>query len=424
MLSDDNSDLPIYNRNIEESKQIIEKHKHEKDDCKKLHKIITDMSKLKHTVLQGLEESIKRFTEYIQTKTNDTNFNFYTDLLPSICQWSLERNVETIKIIEAHEEIEFTPKEIRSILANSFLLNTRNSANNKKVGILDFYGLYLTMKDSAIQRIICQLSYFYIQLHHEDIVMNNRDNIIIKRIKLKKEPDWLKSNLTIDNNFIKKQIALHTGNMEEPPVKGFVDFANCQIHIGQIIPSLTQEEVLFSCCPECFITLLNCETLNDDEVVIIKNVMRYSDYTGYSLTFKFNGLYEPLGRVHDVLVVDATTCDQFTTDMIKRDLNKAYMSFNGIKEGISTGKWGCGVFGGDLHLKFCQQICAIRLTENKLYFSTYNDTATCKEFNELLELMVKSKMTVGKLVSIMMEYNENKAKKGKFGVYLKQQLQK
>lgn len=28
------------------------------------------------------------------------------------------------------------------------------------------------------------------------------------------------------------------------------------IHIGRIIPSLTQEEVLFSCCPEAFLCLL------------------------------------------------------------------------------------------------------------------------------------------------------------------------
>ena len=40
--------------------------------------------------------------------------------------------------------------------------------------------------------------------------------------------------------------------MEEPEAEAFVDFANRDLHIHQVIPSATQEEVLFSCCPEAF----------------------------------------------------------------------------------------------------------------------------------------------------------------------------
>jgi hypothetical protein len=44
--------------------------------------------------------------------------------------------------------------------------------------------------------------------------------------------------------------------MEDPNAPAFVNFANEQLHIGRIISSCIQEEVLFSCAPESFVGLL------------------------------------------------------------------------------------------------------------------------------------------------------------------------
>lgn len=39
--------------------------------------------------------------------------------------------------------------------------------------------------------------------------------------------------------------------------------------------------------PENIIAVLFCKVLNDDEVVITKNTIRYCDYSGYGYNFHF-----------------------------------------------------------------------------------------------------------------------------------------
>jgi poly(ADP-ribose) glycohydrolase len=63
----------------------------------------------------------------------------------------------------------------------------------------------------------------------------------------------------------------------------------------------------------------------------------------------------------DIIGIDAIVGfrggGQFSSKMFERDLNKAFIGFShdGTKE-IATGNWGCGAFGGDLHLKAFQQM--------------------------------------------------------------------
>jgi poly(ADP-ribose) glycohydrolase len=63
-----------------------------------------------------------------------------------------------------------------------------------------------------------------------------------------------------------------------------------------------------------------------------------------------------------VLAIDALNYAslevQFHQKYIDRELLKAYAGFslrtatdNNKLKGIATGNWGCGAFGGDLHLK-------------------------------------------------------------------------
>ena len=50
--------------------------------------------------------------------------------------------------------------------------------------------------------------------------------------------------------------------------------------------------------------------------------------------------------------------------MILRDINKAFCGFSLAGEemdGIASGKWGCGVFGGNPYLKVLQQWIAASL---------------------------------------------------------------
>ena len=128
----------------------------------------------------------------------------------------------------------------------------------------------------------------------------------------------------------------------------FFDFANKDIHIHMIIPSATQEEVLFSCCPEAFVSILFCERMSDNEGIIIGGTSRFADYTGYQNSFRFSGYFEaPPFKRCDILVLDAAVGarEQFGREGLQRDLNKAYLGFNACasllsKPKISTGHWG------------------------------------------------------------------------------------
>eukprot|EP01126_Amoeba_proteus_P048736 TRINITY_DN5655_c0_g1_i5.p1 TRINITY_DN5655_c0_g1~~TRINITY_DN5655_c0_g1_i5.p1 ORF type:complete len:224 (+),score=30.82 TRINITY_DN5655_c0_g1_i5:657-1328(+) len=198
--------------------------------------------------------------------------------------------------------------------------------------------------------------------------------------------------------------------MESSNYRGFVDFANCFIHIGQIIPSMTQEEVLFSCCPECFVSMLFCEKLEDNEVVVIRGVKRFSDYVGYQFSFKWEGPFISYDCFHDILVMDASVdmCgEQFSPATILRDLNKVYLGFKACGGSISTGHWGCGAFGGDKSLKFLQQLCAATEAKVRLDYSTYRDKEYCDSMQKALNLMEESGVTVRVAYELMLKFERN-----------------
>ena len=153
----------------------------------------------------------------------------------------------------------------------------------------------------------------------------------------------------------------------------FVDFANAQIHIGEIIGSLTQEEALFSSCPELFMAMILCEDLEYNEGVIVNNVRRYSDFCNEFIPVSDNSY-------HDVLIIDSSYENSYSVKNIFRDIYKAYTAFNSTSlKTITTGNWGCGAFGNSYKVKFIQQVIAFTMTDNEKleYYVTseeqYND---------------------------------------------------
>ena len=67
-----------------------------------------------------------------------------------------------------------------------------------------------------------------------------------------------------------------------------------------------------------------------------------------------------MGRVmSELLAIDALNfaypLDQFLEGCVHRELRKAFAGFTihtaWSFDQIATGNWGCGVFGGDFHLK-------------------------------------------------------------------------
>jgi poly(ADP-ribose) glycohydrolase len=188
-----------------------------------------------------------------------------------------------------------------------------------------------------------------------------------------------------------------------------VDFANKARHIHRIIASLTQEEVLFSIYPECFLGLMLCEVMKDDEAIIIRNAHRACNYSGYSETFQFVPRLEHATAGPDIIAIDAIVNHgsmQFKKKFIDRDLNKAFIGFASTKSTggkIATGKWGCGVFAGDVALKYLQQVLAASACNRQLHFSSFSDAKALSELRYLHTQMQAANLKVKQLYNMLLE---------------------
>ncbi|KAF9125801.1 hypothetical protein BGW39_007142 [Mortierella sp. 14UC] len=169
-----------------------------------------------------------------------------------------------------------------------------------------------------------------------------------------------------------------------------LDFANKVIGGGVLGRGAVQEEIRFAICPELIVSRLFVQTLQDNEAVLIKGAERFSNYNGYAQTFEWHSNHiditprDKLGRRKtEICAIDALPfksepqrLGQFSESAVLRELNKAIAGFRrspitssewGLCRGedpsprgdlIATGNWGCGAFGGHLHLKFLIQLLA------------------------------------------------------------------
>ena len=58
---------------------------------------------------------------------------------------------------------------------------------------------------------------------------------------------------------------------------------------GVLSHGLVQEEIRFSVCPECLPSLLFFPVMAPTEAIIITGVQQFAKYSGYSMSFRYNG---------------------------------------------------------------------------------------------------------------------------------------
>jgi poly(ADP-ribose) glycohydrolase len=243
------------------------------------------------------------------------------------------------------------------------------------------------------QRLLCLFDYFTQAEQHLE-----RANIEFKRADF---DEWDFDSETELNP--EGLIEVHDDRMEKYSGNGsaFVDFANKKLMIHRIIPSLTQEEVLFSCASELFLTLIFVPVLNETEAFVMQHCWRHCDYTGYLDSFKYRPLEEPW--IEDVIAIDALTYKHFTNSV--RDLKKCYVGFKAVDaDKITTGRWGCGVFGGDKQHKFLQQLMVAQMLGKKLYYSSYKDVPEMGTYQQLVQLLATHRVAFGWLLSKFVEF--------------------
>jgi hypothetical protein len=195
-----------------------------------------------------------------------------------------------------------------------------------------------------------------------------------------------------------------------------VDFANCRLHINSIIPSATQEEVLFSVRPECFLGMMVCQQMDPCDVILIQGARQIVGYKGYALSFVYDGILDvPFGDAcgEVVLAIDSAIGRAFDPKTGNRDMNKAAVGFAACRDlvgdaVISTGGWGTGAFGQDHSVKFLHQIIAAAAAGVKLEYAAFFKPAEEARYKELMEGVLRATPRVCDLWAVIQADLESK----------------
>ena len=350
--------------------------------------------------LERLQLPCTALAAAIATLQRTMGVDFFADVWPKVERWLLDdTHSTTLPLLcqETTSSVRLSESHIRFLLAHAFLGNLNTAEGN--FGVLSFVGLF-TRPDhpESVERIVCQLCYFALADDCDD----NAFVTFERHVQRKDVDDWLLSTAPLNRDLV----TIHRDLMEAPMGDArrpcFVDFANRDLMIHRLIPSATQEEILFSCVPSCLVGLLFCERMTDNEVITIKNVRRYCDYTGYLSTFRFAGPHANRAATFDIVALDACTFAHWSEEAIVRDLNKAHNAWRHFSA-VSTGAWGCGAFGGDWFAKIVQQLCAASLTNCHLFLSS-RDGTRAQDAEEMFAAADAAKLTVGAAVRILLAY--------------------
>ena len=262
----------------------------------------------------------------------------------------------------------FKRKEVALIFLLSFFnLIDMSQEKERDTNIFFVFNILLSLTKVKFEFGRCFLNYLTIigkWLSENNPILEEEIKYIRDRNKL----NIKKINKTID--FCEIQI-FEKGSLFDGKTSYFVDFANEYIGGGVLRGACVQEEILFAVQPEAIISMFLMEVMSDEDAIRIDNTIRYSDYSGYAGTFKFEKCaFNDINNIkkNKIIAIDACISKygfygNIDKDEIKRDINKAYIGFNLVnfenedkdEKTISTGNWGCGAFDGDHELKFLQQ---------------------------------------------------------------------
>ena len=381
--------------------------------------------------------------------------------------------------------VAFSPAQSHALLSAGMLGLLYDTHAEAGYGTLDFTSVNCSRDPVACQRVTCQLAYFdqclrWAMAHSERADASVRQKELPDRIRIAidclpqqpcitfervvlrpaEEPDWCASEipLVVGERAPPTQVPglpamppklratnlfVHFGvGMEDvKEADSNVDFANKQLHIGCIIPSCTQEEVMFSIRPDLFISLLVFQTLASNEAALMFGCQRHCNYSGYLESFKFCGTvsYDPFawiskegkGEVESpeapanpslrpppsIIAIDAIVNrgDQFLGPAVRRDLLKVYAGFSRLAtKRIATGNWGCGAFRGDPTLKFLQQLMAAAVcpvSQDKplaLDYCIFSSQAQAEKFANLTQALMERGVTVKQAYEWISEYSSQR----------------
>ena len=91
------------------------------------------------------------------------------------------------------------------------------------------------------------------------------------------------------------------------------------------------------------------------------------------------------GNLYQILAIDAYPCHgtyKFSEEGILREINKSYAGFRLCRDdqvGLASGKWGCGVFGGNPFLKSIEQWISASLAKKPVDGYEFCNAVACND---------------------------------------------
>ena len=201
--------------------------------------------------------------------------------------------------------------------------------------------------------------------------------------------------------------------------------------------------------PECLVSLLFCEEMDENEAILIRGAEQFSSYAGYGGRFKYVGAYADTNPIDErnrrcvsIAAIDAIPVSfggslQFNKPDIVRELDKAYCGFSFTIPGdrthsdaspgelvpVATGNWGCGAFGGNKELKTLIQWMAASKVGRPVQYFAFREKKLSEKQEKVTKLLLEHKVTVGQLYSILTK-SQGKLKAGNVFEYVMNEASK
>ncbi|XP_067639773.1 poly(ADP-ribose) glycohydrolase [Eurosta solidaginis] len=356
---------------------------------------------------------------------------FFEDLLPRIIRLALrlpelvQAPIPLLKQGQCHS-VTLSQQQISCLLANAFLCTFPRRNTMKKRSEystfpdINFNRLFQSGGQAVIEKIKCICHYFRRVCPTERDSSNVPTGVVtfIRRSLGPNDlPNWAECKAPLG------AIPLHitsTGTIEDQGLGLLqVDFANKFLGGGVLGAGCVQEEIRFVICPELLISKLFTECLRPTEALLMVGAERYSDYNGYANTFEWAGNHDdsiPFDssrrRQTHIVAIDALhfmqSQHQYREDLIKRELNKAYVGFqhtlSSAPPGVASGNWGCGAFGGDSRLKALIQLMVCTITQRPLAYFTFGDANLRDEVHRMHTFLLEHNVCVKDLWNLLTSY--------------------
>ncbi|CAF98668.1 unnamed protein product, partial [Tetraodon nigroviridis] len=327
---------------------------------------------------------------------------------PFLCTMASILRIFPIPLLKArmNHSLTLSQEQIACLLANAFFCTfpRRNSRKSEYGNYpeINFYRLFEGSSMRKIEKLKTLLCYF------RRVTQNRPKGLVtFTRQTLNEPPKWESSQKQLTRLHITCQ-----GTIEDDGYGMLqVDFANRFVGGGVTGHGLVQEEIRFLINPELIVSRLFTEALEHDECLIITGTERYSKYSGYAESYKWQDCHidetpsdEWQRRCTEIVAIDALKfrhyLEQFVPQKIRRELYKAYCGFfrNNCESkhlsAVATGNWGCGAFGGDTRLKALIQLMAAAEAGRDVAYFTFRDAQLMRDVHRIHSFLTEKQVSV------------------------------